>query len=67
MDKKIYHIFLRGECVLPNLCEEKFKQNWECLQGLVGLMKTDYTAEDLSYEEVIPHVETPMYGRDKQY
>jgi hypothetical protein len=62
-----YHIYLKGECILPNLSEEKFKQNWECLQGLVGFMKTDYTAEDLSYEEVEPLVENPTYGEGSSY
>ena len=59
----IYHIYLKGECILPNLNEEKFKQNWECLRGLVGFMKTDYTAEDLSYKEE----ENPTYVSDIQY
>ena len=27
-----------------------FKSHWEILNNLVGLMKTDYTSEDLSYE-----------------
>lgn len=65
--EKNYHIYLKGECILPNLDEEKFRKNWECLQGLVGLMKTDYNAEDLSYEEVEPLVENPTYGEDSSY
>lgn len=48
--QKVYHIFLRDECVLENLSEEKFKESWEILNNLVGILHTDYVAEDLSYE-----------------
>ena len=46
---KNYSIFLKGKCVITGLTEYKFKNNWEILQNLVGVMRTDYTAEDLSY------------------
>ena len=29
----------------------QFNNTWETLKGMVGLMKTDYELEDLSYEE----------------
>ena len=51
-DSKIYHIYLKDECVLHSLSEENFKSHWETLQNLVGLVKTDYQSEDLSYEVV---------------
>ncbi len=51
-ETKIYHIYLKDECVLNNLEEDKFKESWELLNTLVGLMHTDYCAEDLSYEGV---------------
>jgi len=51
-DTKLYHIYLKNECVLHRLSEENFKSSWETLQNLVGLVKTDYQAEDLSYEVV---------------
>lgn len=37
---------------MPSLDKEKFKYNWECLNMMVGFMKTDYVTEDLSYEVV---------------
>jgi hypothetical protein len=49
---KLYHIYLKDECIMPSLDHEKFKYNWECLNVIVGLLKTDYVAEDLSYEVV---------------
>ncbi|AYR01748.1 hypothetical protein [Synechococcus phage S-B05] len=49
---KIYHIYLKDECVLHSLTEENFRSSWETLKNLVGLVKTDYQAEDLSYEVV---------------
>ena len=50
--EKIYHIYLKDNCVLHSLCEENFKTSWDILNTLVGLMKTDYTTDDLSYEVV---------------
>ena len=37
------------------LSEEEFNNTWETLKGMVGLMKTDYELEDLSYEECYSH------------
>ena len=52
--EKYYHIYLKNECVLHSLDEKNFKSSWDTLQNLVGLVKTDYVAEDLSYEVVTP-------------
>ena len=49
--EKVYHIYAKEECLYNNLTEEQFKNTWETLKGMVGLMKTDYNFEDLSYEE----------------
>ena len=50
--EKVYHIYAKKECLYNNLNEEQFNSTWETLKGMVGLMKTDYELEDLSYEEV---------------
>jgi len=47
---KYYHIYLKDECVLNNLEEDKFKESWSLLNTLVGFMHTDYSVDDLSYE-----------------
>ena len=51
MTDKVYHIYAKKECLYNNLNEEQFNNTWETLKGMVGLMKTDYELEDLSYEE----------------
>ena len=51
--EKVYHIYAKEECLYNNLNEEQFNSTWETLKGMVGLMKTDYELEDLSYEEVV--------------
>ena len=51
MTDKVYHIYAKKECLYNNLNEEQFNNTWETLKGMVGLMKTDYDLEDLSYEE----------------
>ena len=52
MPQKVFHIYAKDECLYNNLTEEQFKDTWNVLNGMVGLMKTDYEVEDLSYEEV---------------
>ena len=52
MASKIYHIYAKGECLYNSLNEQQFRETWSSLQGMVGLMKTEYAAEDLSYETV---------------
>ena len=51
--EKVYHIYAKEECIYNNLSTDEFNDTWETLKGMVGLMKTDYTLEDLSYEECI--------------
>ena len=51
--EKVYHIYAKKECLYNNLNEEQFNNTWETLKGMVGLMKTDYDLEDLSFEECI--------------
>ena len=48
----MYHIYLKDRCVHHGLTEEEFKNTWNNMKGMVGLMKTEYTIEDLSYEEL---------------
>jgi hypothetical protein len=48
--EKVYHIYAKEECIYNNLSESQFNQTWETLRGMVGLMKTDYTEDDISYE-----------------
>ena len=62
--EKVYHIYAKEECLYNNLSEEQFNNTWETLKGMVGLMKTDYELEDLSYEEV--HVAHGGVGADYQ-
>ena len=49
--EKVYHIYAKEECLYNNLTKEEFNNTWETLKGMVGLMKTDYNLEDLSFEE----------------
>ena len=44
------------------ISEEEFKTTWNTVYALVGLMKSDYTIKDLSYEEVtVPQYEEASY------
>ena len=52
MDHTVYHIYAKDRCLYPCLKEDEFEKVWSDLQNMVGLMKTDYTLEDLSYEKL---------------
>lgn len=52
MREKIYHIYAKDKCLFHSIKEEDFKVTWNTLNQLVGLMHTDYSVEDLSYEEL---------------
>lgn len=49
---KIYHVYAKNKCLYHSLNEDQFNEIWENLKGMVGLMKTEYTEDDLSYEEL---------------
>ena len=53
-DETIYHIYAKDRCLYPCLREEEFIKVWSDLQNMVGLMKTEYVLEDLSYEKLPP-------------
>jgi type II restriction/modification system DNA methylase subunit YeeA len=57
MNSKIYHIYAKDRCLFHSIKEEEFETTWGTLKNMVGLMKTDYTIEDLSYEELIVNKE----------
>ncbi len=51
-DQEIYHIYAKDRCLYNCLSESEFKEKWAELKALVGLMKTDYTEDDLSFTKV---------------
>jgi hypothetical protein len=53
MNCKVYHIYAKDTCLFHSIKEEEFSTTWNTLKNMVGLMKTDYSVEDLSYEELI--------------
>ena len=62
--EKVFHIYAKNRCLYHNLDLEDFKEKWEMLNIMVGVLKTDYKAEDLDYVEVEEqknHGEEPSY------
>lgn len=51
--EKIYHIYAKDRCIFHSIKEDDFKATWETLNNMVGIMKSEYTADDLSYEELV--------------
>lgn len=50
--EKIYHIYAKDKCLFHSIKEDEFETTWSTINNMVGIMKTDYTIEDLSYEEL---------------
>jgi hypothetical protein len=50
--EKVYHIYAKDRCLFHSVKEDEFSITWNTLKGMVGLMQTDYTVDDLSYEEL---------------
>ena len=53
--EKVYHIYAKDRCLFHSIKEEEFKTTWKTLKQMVGIMHTDYSVEDLSYEELTIH------------
>mgnify|MGYP005718093333 FL=1 len=51
--KTVYSIYIKDERVYANLPEEMFQTIWGQLNGMVGLMKTEYTENDLTYKSKV--------------
>ena len=62
--EKVFHIYAKNRCLYHNLDLEDFKEKWEMLNVMVGLLKTDYQEEDLDYTAV---EETPTNGEEPSY
>ncbi len=56
MDDTTYHIYAKDKVLYWNLEEEEFEEKWEMLNVMVGLLKTEYSAEDLSLIKLAPKV-----------
>jgi len=50
--EKIYHIYAKDKCLFHSIKEDEFKTTWSTLKHMVGLMRTDYSLDDLSVEEL---------------
>ena len=58
--EKVYHIYAKDRCLFHSIKEEEFQTTWKTLKNMVGLMKTDYTTDDLSYEELLVNKEITL-------
>lgn len=51
--EKIYHIYAKDKCLFHSINEDEFNTTWNTLHQMVGIIKTDYSSNDLSYEELV--------------
>ena len=60
--QKVFHIYLKDECVFHSLGQEEFDRHWGMLCKLIEVLKSDVRREDLSYEAVTLPVLTEEIG-----
>lgn len=58
--EKIYHIYAKDRCIMHSVKEEDFEATWKALNNMVGIMKTEYVSDDLSYEELLVNKEISL-------
>jgi hypothetical protein len=58
--EKIYHIYAKERCLFHSIKEDEFEITWNTLRNMVGLMKTDYNVEDLSFIELVVNKNTVL-------
>jgi len=51
--EKVYHIYAKDRCLFHSIKEEDFEVTWNTLKNMVGIMRTDYEIDDLSFEELM--------------
>lgn len=56
--EKIYHIYAKDKCIFHSVREDEFRTTWNALNNMVGIMKTEYSVDDLSYEELVVNKQT---------
>ena len=54
--EKFYHIYLKDKCVYSYLDKDKFSNTYDTMRAMVGMMKTDYSEEDITFEVVEPTI-----------
>lgn len=52
MNDKIYHIYVKDKCLAHSVNEEEFSRLWNTLKNMIDVIQTEYTIQDLSYEEL---------------
>jgi hypothetical protein len=58
--QKIYHIYIKNSCIMHSIPEEEFETTWRTLHNLVGIIDTEYSSKDLTYEELILNREVTL-------
>ncbi len=58
--EKVYHIYAKDRCLFHSINEDEFETTWKTLKNMVGIMKTDYSEDDLTYEELIVNRRTSL-------
>ena len=56
--EKIYHIYVKDECIYHSLPKEEFQKLWDFVQKLTWLTAID--SDDIQYEEVTVNKELSL-------
>jgi hypothetical protein len=53
MTEKLYHIYLKKECIYHSLNEEEFIKTWDMIQKFLSVHDAQIDKNDIQYEEVL--------------
>jgi len=53
MNSKIYHIYVKNNCLYHSLPEEEFKKTWNMIHNFLSVTNcTSISKDDVNYEEL---------------
>jgi len=53
MINKIYHIYVKNNCLYHSLTEEEFKKTWNMIHNFLSVVNcSEISKEDINYEEL---------------
>lgn len=53
MTEKLYHIYIKTDCIYHSLNEEEFKNTWDMIQKFLSIHHSQINKDDVQYEEVL--------------
>jgi hypothetical protein len=60
MTEKLYHIYIKTDCIYHSLNEEEFQKTWDMIQKFLSIYHSRINKDDVQYEEFLSD-KTPTF------